>query len=63
MLDSVVSWTLTRTAQGTDLLLEHKGFKGLKNYLPYIIMNMGWLKIGKRLSTQVNLAHHAPSTT
>ena len=54
-LDSIVIWTLIPTDKGTILLLEHKGFKGIKNYLAYIIMNMGWLKIGKRLSKQVTL--------
>ncbi len=49
LLDTIVVWTLTPTAEGTILQLEHKGFKGLKNYLPYFIMNKGWAKIGKRL--------------
>src|SRR5690348_1601345 len=41
-LDSIVTWTLTETASGTDLHLEHTGFKGIQNYLPYLTMNMGW---------------------
>ncbi|MEJ6979550.1 SRPBCC domain-containing protein [Pedobacter sp. P351] len=49
-LDSVVIWTLSPASGGTELLLEHTGFNGIKNYLAFIIMNMGWLKIGKRLS-------------
>ncbi|RFS19293.1 SRPBCC domain-containing protein [Chitinophaga silvatica] len=53
-LDSIVTWTLEPTDNGTLLTLEHKGFKGIKNYLPYIIMNKGWLKIGKRLSKLIN---------
>lgn len=53
-LDSIVVWTLTATDKGTTLLLEHKGFKGIKNYLAYVIMNMGWAKIGKRLFTKLN---------
>lgn len=57
-LDSIVTWTLTPTATGTVLRLEHKGFNGLKNYLSYFIMNMGWLKIGKRLIKQINLTHY-----
>ena len=52
-LDSVVTWTLTPTGKGTVLTLEHTGFKG-KNYLAYIIMNKGWVKIGKRLNSQMN---------
>ena len=55
-LDSIVVWTLTPTENGTVLTLEHKGFKGIKNYLAYIIMNRGWVKIGKRLFKLLNLA-------
>ncbi len=53
-LDSVVVWTLAPTDAGTILTLEHKGFKGLKNLLPYIIMSNGWGKIGKKLFNIVN---------
>lgn len=52
-LDSTVVWTLKPTESGTVLRLEHKGFKGMKNYLAYIIMTKGWAKIGKRLLTQL----------
>lgn len=52
-LDSIVVWTLIPTAGGTVLQLEHKGFKGLRNYLPYVIMKKGWVKIAKRLSKQL----------
>ncbi len=55
-LNSTVIWTLTPTDSGTILTLEHKGFKGIKNYLAYIIMNKGWAKIGKRLFKQLNPA-------
>ncbi len=53
-LDSIVTWTLIAADNGTILQLEHRGFKGLKNYFAYIIMNAGWAKIGKRLLKQVN---------
>lgn len=53
-LDSIVIWTLSPSEGGTMLQLEHNGFKGFKNYLPYLIMNKGWLKIGKRLITILN---------
>lgn len=49
-LDSVVIWTLEAKDNGTQLTLEHKGFKGLKNYFSYLIMNKGWEKIGKRFA-------------
>lgn len=53
-LNSVVTWILTEENAGTRLRLEHSGFSGLKNYLPYLIMNKGWLKIGRRLVDKVN---------
>ncbi len=54
-LNSTVIWTLTPSNNGTVLTLEHKGFKGIKNYLAYFIMNKGWAKIGKRLFKQLIL--------
>lgn len=49
-LNTIVTWTLEAKEGGTVLLLEHKGFTGFKNLLPYIIMGRGWLKIGKRIT-------------
>lgn len=60
-LDSIVIWTLMPTNNGTVLQLEHKGFDGLKNYLSYFIMNMGWLKIGNRFIKKINLIQHGNS--
>lgn len=57
-LDSVVTWTLTETADGTDLLLEHSGFKGMSNYLSFLVMNRGWMRIAKRLRQQLNTSSH-----
>jgi uncharacterized protein YndB with AHSA1/START domain len=54
-LDSVVTWTLTETEKGTELLLEHTGFKGMKNFFAYVFMNKGWAgKIRKRLLERLN---------
>jgi uncharacterized protein YndB with AHSA1/START domain len=55
-LHSVVTWTLTSKEGGTELLLEHRGFKGMRNYLAYLIMNKGWMKIGKRLAKRINIS-------
>lgn len=55
-LDSVVTWTLTEKNGGTELLLEHSGFRGMKNYFSYLIMNKGWAKIGKRVSSLIQNA-------
>ncbi|WAC14929.1 SRPBCC family protein [Dyadobacter pollutisoli] len=48
-LDSKVTWTLTPKEGGTMLSLEHSGFKGFKNVIPYLVMNKGWEKISKRI--------------
>ena len=49
-LDSIVTWTLTPKDGGTELLLEHTGFSGMKNYFAYIMMKNGWgSMIRKRL--------------
>jgi len=55
-LDSIVTWTLKEEKGGTELTLLHTGFKGLKNYLPYLIMGKGWLKIAKRMLNKMELA-------
>lgn len=57
-LDSIVTWTLTEVAGGADLLLEHSGFRGMKNYLSYFVMNKGWVKIGKRLAQKIEPTAH-----
>lgn len=43
-LDSVVVWKLQSTEKGTDVFLEHKGFKEIENLNFYTGMNDGWLK-------------------
>jgi uncharacterized protein YndB with AHSA1/START domain len=58
-LDSVVTWTLTEKDNGTELLLEHTGFKGLHNYIPYLIMNKGWkVNVGKKLNGFIKQLEH-----
>ncbi|HVI48627.1 MAG TPA: SRPBCC domain-containing protein [Chitinophaga sp.] len=41
-LESVVTWTLTPQDNGTMLLLEHTGFKGVKNYIISMVLDKGW---------------------
>ncbi|UII21007.1 SRPBCC family protein [Fulvivirga ligni] len=58
-LDSVVSWTLTAKDGGTELLLEHKGFKGVGNFITYLIMNKGWaVKVKGRLTDLLKTIDH-----
>lgn len=43
-LDTVLTWTLMPREDGTEILLEHRGFKGWKNFISSIIMGSGWRK-------------------
>ncbi|WP_345950747.1 SRPBCC domain-containing protein [Mucilaginibacter sp. PAMB04274] len=47
-LDTILTWTLTPQNGGTLLRLEHKGFKGIKNYLSSFMMEKGWGKVLRR---------------
>ena len=44
LVDSVVTWTLISKDQGTELILDHRGFTGTKDLPAYNIMNEGWKK-------------------
>jgi len=54
-LDTVVEWTLSAKDGGTELFLEHKGFKE-ENLSIMGIMDAGWLKNMKEVSTLLNKA-------
>ncbi|HZQ92636.1 MAG TPA: SRPBCC domain-containing protein [Terriglobales bacterium] len=41
-IDTVVVWTLTPTAAGTNVRLEHSGFEGIKAVLVSMMMKSGW---------------------
>lgn len=41
-LDTVVRWTLEPVAEGTRIVLEHTGFKGIKALMVSAIMGRGW---------------------
>jgi uncharacterized protein YndB with AHSA1/START domain len=53
-LDTILIWTLEPKNGGTEMVLEHKGFKGWKNYLASIFMEKGWKKIAKRFVKRFN---------
>ena len=44
-LDTVVTWTLSRTANGTRLRLVHAGFVVPRNKSAFEIMSGGWKKV------------------
>ena len=62
-LDSVVVWTLHPTNGGTELILDHSGFKEVENFTMHSIMNEGWLKNIRKISEQINAANHGTTNT
>lgn len=57
-LDSIVTWTLKPNGHGTELILEHTGFRGLKNFAAYFFMNIGWKKKIKKRFTALLIENH-----
>ncbi len=54
-LDTIVTWTLVPTKEGTELLLSHTGFKGFGNIMTSFIMQSGWgSHIKKRFEDLLN---------
>lgn len=53
-LDSLVVWTLVEKDNGTELRLEHTGFKELENFKIYPAMNEGWLKNMQKIADRLN---------
>ncbi|MXV13757.1 SRPBCC family protein [Hufsiella ginkgonis] len=43
-LDTLVTWTLKTTADGTEVTLVQAGFQGFKNYISSLFMGSGWRK-------------------
>ena len=41
-LDTILTWTLLPRDGGTEIILEHKGFTGFKNYISSLFMGSGW---------------------
>jgi uncharacterized protein YndB with AHSA1/START domain len=57
-MDSVVTWTLTEKDKGTELILEHSGFKILTNLDLFNGMNAGWLQNMKKIADRLNATAH-----
>lgn len=54
-LDTTLTWTLIVREDGTEVILEHKGFKGFKNLVASVFMESGWKKrIPRRLAEILN---------
>lgn len=53
-LDSIVNWKLQPKDNGTELSLEHNGFKELENFAIFNGMNEGWLKNMQKIAKLIN---------
>jgi uncharacterized protein YndB with AHSA1/START domain len=54
-LDTILTWTLSPEGEGTKMVLEHAGFKGLKNFITSIFMEKGWKKgVSRRFIKMLN---------
>ena len=53
-IDTTVTWTLEPTAEGTRLVLEQRGFKGIGGFLlSRLIMGPGWKRMLRKLLPKV----------
>ena len=50
-LETIVTWTLTRTGSGTRLQLVHSGFRTPKNDFAFNKMREGWPKVFQKIGT------------
>lgn len=57
-LDSIVTWTLHQKDNGTELFLEHSGFKEIEDFYIYTTMNEGWIKNVQEIFALINAAKH-----
>ncbi|WP_377296538.1 SRPBCC domain-containing protein [Rhizobium sp. SGZ-381] len=59
-LDTVVTWTLAPTTQGTRLRLVHSGFDLPRNETAYANMSGGWKTVVPRISPLLDDVQQAP---
>lgn len=57
-MDSIVTWNLTEKDNGTELTLDHNGFKVLTNLALFDGMNAGWLANMKKIADRLNATTH-----
>ena len=57
-LDSLVAWRLIATDRGTDLVLEHTGFREPADSAIYSIMGEGWLKNIHKIAVLIKSRQH-----
>jgi uncharacterized protein YndB with AHSA1/START domain len=44
-IDTILAFTLTRAGDGTRMVLEHTGFRGVRPLLISLILGSGWKKV------------------
>ena len=65
-IDSLVEWTLNSKEGGTQLLLEHSGFKETEDVsinTLFTMMDAGWLKNINKIAELINAAEHGATLT
>lgn len=61
-LDSIVVWTLQPNDNGTELVLEHTGFKET-DFTMFSVMDEGWLKNIKKIGELIINATHGTTNS
>lgn len=64
-LDSIVVWTLHPKENGTELHLDHSGFREMEQYAIapiFQLMQEGWLKNMLKIAELINKATHGSTT-
>ncbi len=61
-LDSVVEWTLHPKDNGTELQLQHTGFKGTEHINMFAALEGGWLQNMNKILKLANTATHGTTT-
>lgn len=57
-IDTIVSFELRETGQGTNLRLRHSGFAGLSNILPRLVLGGGWKSLLRKKLPGLLTANH-----
>jgi uncharacterized protein YndB with AHSA1/START domain len=60
-MDSIVVWMLKEKDGGTELVLEHSGFKELTNLPIFAAMDDGWLKNMHKIAALIKEKQHGPA--
>ena len=53
-IDSIVVWTLIEKDGGTELCIDHSGFKEMEHFNMFSALNNGWLKNMQKVYSLIN---------